>query len=107
MATKLYVGNLSFGTSEESLRDTFAQHGTVETVQIITDRDTGAPRGFAFVGMGDRESASKAMRALDGSSLDGRQLRVSEAQERAPRSGGGGGGGGGGGRDGGGGGGRW
>jgi cold-inducible RNA-binding protein len=91
--TKLYVGNLSFNADEASLRDAFAAHGTVDSVQIITDRETGSSRGFAFVAMNDAASAQKAMRALDGSTLGGRSLKVSEAQERAPRGDGGGGGG--------------
>jgi cold-inducible RNA-binding protein len=95
MATKLYVGNLSFNTSEDSLREHFAAIGGVDSVQIITDRDTGAPRGFAFLAMVDQDAASKAIRALDGSTLGGRQLKVSEALERSPRGGGNGGGGGG------------
>ncbi len=104
MATgvRLYVGNLSFGTSEASLRAAFEADGrkTVE-VKIITDRETGQPRGFAFVEMSSREDAQAAIAALDGQELDGRTLKVSEAQERpgGGRGGGGGGGGGGRGRD--------
>ena len=103
---KLYVGNLPFSTTEAELRDLFGRHGSVESVKVITDRETGRSRGFAFVEM-DASGASDAIRALDGTDMGGRSLRVNEAQER---SGGGGGGGGGGGfrgprRDGGGGGG--
>jgi len=87
--TKIYVGNLSFDTSEDTLRALFAQHGTVESVKLISDRDTGRPRGFGFVEMSNAD-ASRAMQALNGKELDGRALKVNEAQE-ANRSGGGGG----------------
>jgi RNA recognition motif-containing protein len=87
---RLYVGNLSFDTDEPALRDTFAEHGEVTDVHIMTDRDTGRPRGFAFVTMKSAGDAQKAMRALDGSVVDGRPLRVNEAEDR-PRGGGGGG----------------
>lgn len=106
MGTRLYVGNLSFGTSEQQLREAFSADGRqVEDVAIITDRATGQPRGFAFVTMGSDQDAQAAIAALDGQMLDGRTLRVNEAQERPPRGGGGGFGGGGGGYGGGGGGG--
>ena len=101
---KLYVGNLPFSTTEAELRDLFARHGAVESVKVITDRETGRPRGFAFVEM-DATAASEAIRALDGTDLGGRSLRVNEAQERSGGGGGGGGGGFRGGRSGGGGGG--
>ena len=91
MSKKLYVGNLPFSTSEAELRELFEQHGSVESVNVITDRETGRPRGFAFVEMEDG-AADAAMRALDGSQLGGRSLRVNEAHDR--RGGGGGGGGG-------------
>ena len=92
MSRKLYVGNLSYDTSEDSLRAAFSEDGReVVSVAIITDRDTGRPRGFAFVEMGSPADAEGAISALDGTELDGRSLRVNEAQER---SGGGGGGGG-------------
>ena len=97
LGKKLYVGNLPFTTTEDELRSLFEQHGSVETINVITDRDTGRPRGFAFVEM-DESSADAAMQALDGTDLGGRALRVNEANERR----GGGGGGGGGGRGGGG-----
>jgi RNA recognition motif-containing protein len=101
--TKIYVGNLPFSATESEVRDLFAQHGTVESVALPTDRDTGRPRGFGFVQMADAD-AQRAMQALNGFNLGGRALRVNEAQDR-PRSPGGGGGrpGGGGGRSGGGG----
>jgi RNA recognition motif-containing protein len=91
---KLYVGNLPFSTTEAELRDLFGRHGSVESVKVITDRETGRPRGFAFVEM-DATAAGDAIRSLDGTDLGGRTLRVNEAQDRE-RSGGGGGGGGGG-----------
>jgi RNA recognition motif-containing protein len=102
MASKLYVGNLSFQSTEEDLRELFEAHGTVESVAIITDRDTGRARGFGFVEMSTAEEAQAAIRALDGKSMDGRQIKVNEAQAKS-RDGGGGsrggyGGGGGGGR---------
>jgi len=96
MGTRLYVGNLSFQTSEETLRAAFEQDGRkVLEVKIVTDRDTGQPRGFAFVEMSSTADAQSAIAALDGQALDGRSLKVNEAQER---SGGGGRGGGRGGR---------
>jgi cold-inducible RNA-binding protein len=91
LSKKLYVGNLPFSTNEAELRELFEQHGSVESVNVITDRETGRPRGFAFVEM-EESAADAAMRALDGSQLGGRSLRVNEAHDR--RGGGGGGGGG-------------
>ena len=99
--TKIYVGNLPFSATESEVRDLFAQHGTVDSVALPTDRETGRPRGFGFVEM-PQADAQKAMQALNGFNMGGRPLRVNEAQDR-PRTGGGGGGGG---RPGGGGGGR-
>ena len=90
MFKKLYVGNLPFSTTEAELRDLFARHGAVESVKVIMDRETGRPRGFAFVEM-DATAASDAIRALDGTDLAGRSLRVNEAQERSAGGGGGGG----------------
>jgi len=87
---KIYVGNLSFDTNEDSLRSAFAAHGDVEEVAVITDRDTGRPRGFAFVTMGDSE-ARAAIDALNGKELDGRTLNVNEARAKTSRGGGGGG----------------
>jgi len=88
--TKLYVGNLPFTATEDSVRALFAQHGAVEKLSMIMDRDTGQPRGFAFVEMANAEAA-RAMQALNGQDFGGRPLKVNEAQERE-RSGGGGGG---------------
>jgi len=106
MGKKLYVGNLPFSVTEEELRELFGRHGSVDSVAVITDRETGRPRGFAFVEMSEPSAAADAIRALDGTQLGGRALKVNEAQDK--RSGGGGGGGGfRGGRGGGGGGGRY
>ena len=85
--TKLYVGNLPFTATEEGVRALFSAHGTVEKVSLITDRDTGRPRGFGFVEMSNAD-ASRAMQALNGKDFEGRALKVNEAQERE-RSGGG------------------
>jgi len=99
---KIYVGNISFNTSEDILRSTFSQYGTVETVDMVRDRDTGQPRGFAFVEMTNDSEAQSAIDALNGQTLDGRPLTVNEARPKADRAGGGGRGGfgGGGGRGG-------
>ena len=96
MSTKLFVGNLSFNATENQLQDMFAAHGTVLEVDMIMDRMTGRPRGFAFVTMETKEAAEAAVAALNGKSYDGRALTVNEARprEERPRSGGGGGGGG-------------
>jgi len=103
MGTRLYVGNLSYQTTQDSLRAAFEQGGgKVVEVKIVTDRDTGQPRGFAFVEMSSAAEAQSAIAAMDGQQLDGRTLKVNEAQERSG-GGGGGGGRGGGGRGGGGG----
>ena len=87
---KIFVGNLSFQSTDDSLRSLFSAHGDVEEVAVITDRDTGRPRGFGFVEMGSQEEAEGAINELNGFSLDGRPLTVNEARERS--SGGGGGG---------------
>ncbi len=92
MSKKIYVGNLPFSSSEEDLESLFGRHGTVASVNVITDRETGRPRGFAFVEMESAGDADNAIRALDGTNLDGRDIRVNEAQDK--RGGGGGGGGG-------------
>ena len=104
MGTRLYVGNLPFDTDEAQLRTLFSEGGrTVTEVKIITDRDTGRPRGFAFVEMGSQADADAAVNTLNGREFGGRALTVNDAREQAPRrSGGFGGGGGGGGRGGGG-----
>lgn len=86
MGTKLYVGNLSFDTTEAALNEAFGEDSrNVQRVSIITDRDTGRPRGFAFVEMGSQADARAAIEALDGRELDGRTLRVNEAEERGSR----------------------
>ena len=98
--TKLYVGNLPFSADETQVRQLFEQHGTVESVALINDRETGRPRGFGFVEM-PRADAARAIQSLNGKEMGGRPLRVNEAQERqggggggrGPRGGGGGGGG--------------
>jgi cold-inducible RNA-binding protein len=102
---KIYVGNLPFDTNEDTLRATFEPYGQVATASIVTDRDTGRPRGFGFVEMNNDEEAKAAIAALHGSNLGGRDLTVNEAKPREARSGGFGGGGGRGGFGGGGGGG--
>lgn len=106
MNNRLYVGNLSFDTTEDGLRRAFQACGEVVETQLILDRMTGRSRGFGFVVMATGEEARKAIEQMDGADLDGRALRVNEAEERKPRQGGGGGGGGGFGGGGGGGGGR-
>jgi RNA recognition motif-containing protein len=83
--TTLYVGNLPFSATEDEIRVLFEQHGTVDSVKIINDRETGRPRGFCFVDM-PSDDAQKAMAGLNGFTMNGRQLRVNEARERPPRS---------------------
>ena len=90
----IYVGNLSFQTDEEALRTAFAQFGAVDSVNIVRDRDSGQSRGFGFVEMGNDDEAMAAMDQLNGSSLDGRAIKVNEARPKVERGGGGGGGGG-------------
>jgi RNA recognition motif-containing protein len=85
--TKLYVGNLPFTATDDSVRALFSKHGTVEKISLVTDRDTGRPRGFGFVEMSNAD-ASRAMQALNGTDFEGRTLKVNEAQDRE-RSGGG------------------
>ncbi len=98
MGKKLYVGNLAFSTTEEELRELFETHGPIESVSVITDRETGRARGFAFVEFEEASGAEAAMQALDGRDVGGRTIRVNEAHERrGGRPGGGRGGGGGGG----------
>jgi cold-inducible RNA-binding protein len=112
MGRRLYVGNLSYDTTEMGLRELFGQIGTVADAKVVMDRETGRPRGFAFVEMSSDQEAQTAIGQLNGREVDGRAINVNEAQERTGGRGGGGGGGGGfgggggGGRGGGGGGGR-
>jgi cold-inducible RNA-binding protein len=102
MSVRLYVGNLPFSVTEQDLEDLFGQSGQVESTNIVTDRDTGRSRGFAFVEMDSREAADAAIQALNGYEMDGRSLTVNEARPKESRGGsrGGFGGGGGGGRGG-------
>lgn len=103
MGKKLYVGNLPYSADEQSLADTFAECGTVESVKIITDRDTGRSKGFGFIEMSSDEEAQNAISKFNGQQYEGRALTVNEAKPMAPREGGGrgfGGGRGGGGRGG-------
>ena len=93
MIMKMYVGNLSFKTTKQDIESLFSQYGQVTDVHLPTDRESGQPRGFAFVTMDSAESMKKAIEATNGKDLDGRNLKVNEAQAREERSGGGGGGG--------------
>jgi len=90
MGKKLYVGNLAYSVTSESLNTLFAQHGTVESAQVIMDRDSGRSKGFGFVEMSSSEEAQAAINAMGGQDVDGRQLKVSEAKPQEPRSFGGG-----------------
>jgi len=95
MGTRLYIGNMSWDTTEDDLMAALTEGGrTVKDLHIVLDRDTGRPRGFAFAEFATDAEAQAAIDAIDGKDLDGRNLRVNEAQERKPRGGGGGGGGG-------------
>jgi len=87
--TKLFVGNLPFSATEDSVRALFAPHGTIESLALINDRDTGRPRGFGFIEMSNSDAA-RAMQALNGKDFDGRALKVNEAQARERNGGGGG-----------------
>jgi RNA recognition motif-containing protein len=89
MNTKLFVGNLAFSTTENDLQDAFAAHGVVTEANLMTDRATGRPRGFAFVTMGSPEEAQKAIEAMNGANLDGRNLTVNEARPKEERPSGG------------------
>jgi cold-inducible RNA-binding protein len=102
MPKKLFVGSLSWNTTDETLREAFARFGEVTEAKVITDRETGRSRGFGFVTFAENEEAMAAISAMNGTDLDGRTIKVNEAQDKGPRTGGGGGGG----RSGGGGGGR-
>jgi cold-inducible RNA-binding protein len=90
----IFVGNLSFGATEDAIRTMFEAHGTVDRVSIVTDRDTGQSRGFGFVEMSNNAEGDRAIAEINGRELDGRALNVNEARPKAERSGGGGGGGG-------------
>src|SRR5579883_2088591 len=94
MGKKLYVGNLPYSATEDSLHETFSQCGNVESARIITDRDSGRSKGFGFVEMSTDEEAASAINKLNGADMGGRQLTVNEAKPQAPREGGRGGGGG-------------
>jgi cold-inducible RNA-binding protein len=101
MSTKLYVGNISFNTTNQDLNDLFGSVGTVESANVVEDRETGRSRGFGFVEMASKEDADNAIAQLNGKEIDGRELKVNEAKPREDRGGGGRGGyGGGGGRGG-------
>lgn len=92
MASNLYVGNLPFEMTEDELHELFAAHGEVVSAKVITDRETGRPRGFGFVEMQEAEDAQKAIQSLDGQDFKGRNLKVNVAKPREDRGGGGGGG---------------
>ncbi len=81
MTKKMYVGNLAFQSTEDDIQNLFSQYGTIESINLITDRETGRSRGFAFVEM-ENEAAQKAMQGLDGTDLDGRNLKINEARPR-------------------------
>ncbi len=91
MSTKLYVGNLAFGTTSEKLQELFAQAGTVQSANVVEDRETGRSRGFAFVEMSTKDEAAAAIDQFNGKEIDGRALKVNEAKPRESRGGGGGG----------------
>ncbi len=93
MAKKIYVGNLSFNTTEDQLASLFGQHGTVESSKIIMDRDTNRSKGFGFIEMSSDAETDQAIEALNGAEFEGRSLKVNEARPLEPRTGGGGGGG--------------
>jgi RNA recognition motif-containing protein len=101
MAKKLFVGGLSWNMKDEDLRQAFAPHGEITEAKVVTDRDTGRSRGFGFVTFAQNEDAQSAIAKMDGATLDGKTIKVNEAQEKSPRSGGRSGGGFGGGRGGG------
>ncbi|MGI9245785.1 MAG: RNA recognition motif domain-containing protein [Steroidobacteraceae bacterium] len=83
--SKIYVGNLPFTANEDAVRTLFAEHGTVDSVALINDRDTGRPRGFGFVEMTSNSEAARAIQALNGHQMDGRALKVNEAQPKSDR----------------------
>jgi|SRR6185503_1989455 len=90
-STRLYVGNLSFHAQNDAVREAFSKHGTVTDVHVVTDRESGRSRGFGFVTMSTPDEATSAIAAMNGAMLDGRPLKVNEAEERPARGGGGGG----------------
>jgi RNA recognition motif-containing protein len=90
MANKLYIGNLSYNTTEEDLRELFSSYGTINSLNIISDRDTGRPKGFGFIEMSTAEEAKAAIDGLNAREVDGRQIKVNEANDRPPRQSGGG-----------------
>lgn len=92
MTAKIYVGNLPFSTTEDALQEMFAEHGTVESTKIITDRDTGRSKGFGFIEMSSEEEVESAISKLDGFEMDGRNLKVNKARPREEGGGRGGGG---------------
>ncbi len=94
MGRKLYVGNLPYSANQQSLEELFGTCGSVDSVNVITDRDTGQSKGFAFVEMSRDSEAQKAIQEINGTSIEGRDIKVNEAKPKAPRGGGGGGGGG-------------
>ena len=85
MGRKLYVGNIPFSADQQTLQDTFSQCGTVDSVNVITDRDTGQSKGFGFIEMSNDSEAQKAIQELNGTSLEGREIKVNEAKPKAPR----------------------
>lgn len=89
MSTKLYVGNLPYSATDQSLANAFSEFGTVNSAMVIMDRDTGRSKGFAFVEMSTNEEAMKSISNLDGAQVDGRSIKVSESKPQAPRTGGG------------------
>lgn len=92
MGRKLYVGNLPYSADQDSLREAFGAYGTVDSANVIMDRDTGQSKGFAFIEMSNDSEAQKAIEGLNGTNMGGRDIKVNEAKPKAPRSGGGGGG---------------
>ena len=93
MGRKLYVGNLPYSVTEDSLREVFSACGTVDSANMITDRDTGQSKGFGFIEMSSDSEAQKAIQELNGTTMENREIKVNEAKPKAPRGGGGGGGG--------------
>ncbi len=85
MGRKLYVGNLPYSVTQQTLEETFGQCGTVDSVNVITDRDTGQSKGFGFIEMSSDSEAQKAIQELNGTSIDGREIKVNEAKPKAPR----------------------